>query len=224
MPVTPKQRSAMGDARADECLKAQARARGSSTADGTPLPGPRGVTSGDEVASSHARSHRDRCAEFPRWTPRAYADEALSALDWARLAALDANAGSRKSMNHVCLPKTCHKGRLAKLGFCRMFFWHWAQRRSKKGKHMVMARVHGHALQSRWSDGEWPPVQRVPPQAGMPGLERNHAYHCRMTPGVFLGARCNHGLSILLRLPVLCDRLQSLLAGSSCDILDAIGR
>ena len=117
-------------------------------------------------------------------------------------------------MNHVCLPKTCYKGRWAKIGFCRMFFWHWAQRLSKTGNKMVMARAHGHALQPRWSEGEWPPVQTVPPQAGMPGLERNHAFHCRMTPGVFLGARCNHDLSILLRLPVLNDRLRSLLTGS----------
>ena len=151
--------------------------------------------------------------EFPRWTPQVYADQSLTAVDWARKAVLDANAGSRKYMNHVCLPKTCHKGRLAKAGFCRMFFWHWAQRKSKKGKHTVMARAHGHALQERWLNDEWPPVQRVPPQEGMPALERNHAYHCRMTPGVFLGARCNHDLSILLRLPVLNDRLRTLLEG-----------
>ena len=78
---------------------------------------------------------------------------------------------------------------------------------------MVMARAHGHALQPRWTEGDWPPVQRTPPQAGLPSLERNHAYHCRMTPGVFLGARCNHGLSILLRLPVLDERQRDLLSG-----------
>lgn len=43
----------------------------------------------------------------------------------------------------------------------------------------------------------------------MPALERSHAYHCRMAPGVFLGARFNHGLSILLRFPVLCDQLKA---------------
>ena len=94
-----------------------------------------------------------------------------------------------------------------------MFFWHWAQRRSKKTDQMVMARAHGHALQPRWTEGDWPPVQRTPPQAGLPSLERNHAYHCRMTPGVFLGARCNHDLSILLRLPVLDERQRGLLPG-----------
>ena len=95
-----------------------------------------------------------------------------------------------------------------------MFFWNWAQRRSKKGDQMVMARRHGHELQSRWTEGEWPPVQRIPPGEGRPGLERNHAYHCRLAPAVFLSARCNHDLSILLRLPVLDERLRNLLAGA----------
>ena len=77
-----------------------------------------------------------------------------------------------------------------------------------------MARVHGHALQRRWDGAAWPPVHSAPPQAGMPALERNHAFHCKMTPGVFLGARCNHDLSILLRLPVLNDRRKTLFSNN----------
>ena len=115
-------------------------------------------------------------------------------------------------MNHICRPQTCHKGRWAKIKFCRMFFWHWAQRAHKKTGQPVMARLHGHTLHQRWVAGDWPPVQQVPPQAGMPSLERNHAFHCKMSPGVFLSARCNHDLSILLRLPVLSERMKSVMA------------
>ena len=189
MPVTRKQRHALGEHRAEACLRAQKEARGVAH-DSVPLD-----TLGATV--------------FHRWTPSRYRDIGMSASEWARLAALDANAGSRQSMNHVCLPKTCNKGRWAKIGFCRMFFWHWAQRVSKKTGKMVMARVHGHALQERWTARDLPPVQQVPPQAGMPGLERNHAYHCKMLPGIFLGARCNHDVSPLLRFPVLSAELKS---------------
>ena len=94
-----------------------------------------------------------------------------------------------------------------------MFFWHWAQRRSERTDRMVMTRVHGHALQPRWAEANWPPVQRTSPQAGLPGLERNHAYHCRMTAGAFFGTRSNHDLGILMRLPVLDSRQQELLSG-----------
>jgi hypothetical protein len=45
----------------------------------------------------------------------------------------------------------------------------------------------------------------------MPALERNHAYHFKMTPGLMLGPRCNHDLGILLRLPVLDDHLKEAL-------------
>ena len=77
---------------------------------------------------------------------------------------------------------------------------------------MVMARVHGHPWQERWQGAGWPPVQDEPPQVGIPSLERNHAYHCKLTPGVFLGMRCNHDLSILLRLPVVRSRVQGFLS------------
>ena len=54
----------------------------------------------------------------------------------------------------------------------------------------------------------------------MPSLERSHAYHCKLTPGVFLGPRCNHDLSILLRLPVLSERIKRVLSG----VLDDSGK
>lgn len=92
-----------------------------------------------------------------------------------------------------------------------MHYWHWRKVKNTKGK-PVIKRVHGHALQRRWRDDQdLPPVVDVPPQAGMPALERNHCYHGKTTPGVMLAARCNHDLGILLRLPVLSDRLRAAL-------------
>ena len=98
------------------------------------------------------------------------------------------------------------------MGFCRRFFWQWARRVSKKTGNLVTACAHGHTLQPRWTAGLWPPVLQVPPQAGMPGFERNHAYHCKMLAGVFLAARCNHDLSTLLRFPLLSREMESALS------------
>merc|ERR1711966_365427 len=66
-------------------------------------------------------------------------------------------------------------------------------------------------LRPRWDQDGFPPIITSPPQAGMPALERNHAYHFKMTPGLMLGPRCNHDLGILLRLPVLDDDLKEAL-------------
>jgi hypothetical protein len=141
----------------------------------------------------------------------AYEDSSYSAGDWEKMAVEEFNSGGNKNSNHTCWPKTCHKGRWKKIGFCRMHYWHWRKVKNTKGK-PVIKRVHGHALQRRWCDDkDLPPVVDVPPQAGMPALERNHCYHGKMTPGVMLAARCNHDLGILLRLPVLSVRLRAAL-------------
>ena len=124
MPVTPKQRTAMGDERADACLRAQAAAR-EMAADRETGATPADLATANRADDASAAVTLPLAAEaraFGAWTPQRYKDSSLSAADWARAAALDANAGSRRSMNHVCLAKTCHKGRWAKLGFCRMFF------------------------------------------------------------------------------------------------------
>ena len=66
-------------------------------------------------------------------------------------------------------------------------------------KKVVAKRAHGHLLQPRWSGKGLPPIIATPPQSGLPALERNHAYHFKMTPGIMLGPRCNHDLGTALR-------------------------
>ena len=112
------------------------------------------------------------------------------------MASTDANTGGAKCLNHVCLPKTCHKGRLGKLGFCRMFFWRWVRSISTKTGAEVMKRAHGRPLQARWDGAGWPPVFAQPPHDGTPALERTHPFHGKMTPGILLGPRCNHDLDV----------------------------
>ena len=88
------------------------------------------------------------------------------------------------------------------MGFCRMFFWHWARYTTDKGEE-ASRRCHGLLLQSRWDGVGMPPVSTVPPSRGTPSLEVNHPFHFKMTPSMLLGPRCNHDLGVLLRLPIV---------------------
>ena len=145
MPVRPSQREKMGDARAEECITPQTSARGS---DAPMLPA-------------------SKKPPFPSWTPSAYNDGSLSADLWSRFACFDSNAGSISCGNHLCMPRVCFKGRWARLGFCRMIFWHWRACVSAKGK-AVAKRAHGHLLQPRWDQEVFPPIITSPSQAGLP--------------------------------------------------------
>ena len=62
----------------------------------------------------------------------AHKDAALSAGGWARKSTELIFSATKKSGNHVCRPDVCHKGRIGKQGFCRMFFWHWCRYRTAK--------------------------------------------------------------------------------------------
>ena len=181
VPVKPKQRTMLGEARARESIDAQLRARGLAA----------------EPEASEVINTPFHC-----WTPHHYGDRTLSASAWEARACQECNAGCLACGNHTCRADVCHKGRFAKSGFCRMLFWHWRRCVNPKGK-SVVRRVHGRDLVSRWDGAGLPPVHSVPPQIGLPALEQNHAYHFKMTPGVMLGPRCNHDLGVLLRLPVM---------------------
>eukprot|EP00973_Karenia_brevis_P093916 12419792-Karenia_brevis.AAC.1 len=63
----------------------------------------------------------------------------------------------------------------------------------------------GKELQERWSGEGAPPLHQKPPLKGGPKLERTHPFHFKMTPGIMLGARCNHDLGMVPKLPVLTD-------------------
>ena len=140
--------------------------------------------------------------KFLKWTPSFFGDKGASAGTWSAFAAEDSNAGARSCGNHVCRSLVCHKGRLGKLGLCRLGFWSWQERVNAKGER-VMKRVHGKELQPRWDGCGLPPVHDKPPMKGMPKLERTQPFHFKMNPGIMLGPRCNHDLGVICKLPVL---------------------
>ena len=63
---------------------------------------------------------------FVPW-PRTYlcVEAALSAETWTSMLLYDLRHTAVHSCLHDCRPRTCHKGRLGKAGFCRLGFWHW---------------------------------------------------------------------------------------------------
>ena len=73
-------------------------------------------------------SRLDISARHVLWRALAKASPA----EFASLAAAEVLAGTLKTGNHVCRPDVCHKGRIGKTGFCRMYFWHWVRRNVKK--------------------------------------------------------------------------------------------
>ena len=203
MPLSEKQRCMIGPQRTQESYRAQLKAREMKE----PCPA-------EDIIS----------CKYETWTPAAYRsrswyksrDEKTDPLPssvFAAVAVRDVHAATLSFGNHVCKPRVCHKGRIGRMGFCRMMFWHWAKVPRKisgkrkrdnagDGDEYCAKRQHGLALQPRWLEGS-PPVHMTPPQIGIPGLEVNQPFHYRMTPGIAMGPRCNHDLGILLRVPAL---------------------
>ena len=176
--LTMKQRLLVGEERAAESMKHQLRARGLS----------------EPPATTEARAP-------PRFfVPATYGTEALPSPTWAAAAVRDVSAATARTGNHVCRKDVCYKGRIGKLGFCRMLFWHWAKVVKGPGD-VVAVRRHGLPLQQRWDGMGGPPILASPPFRGSPALEVNHPFHFKMTPAMLLGPRCNHDLGLLLRLP-----------------------
>ena len=85
---------------------------------------------------------------FHKFTPCTYGDPHLWASDWSAFAVRDSNAGARSCGNHVCRPIVCHKGRLGKMGLCRLAYWSYQECCNEKGA-KVMKRVHGKELMER---------------------------------------------------------------------------
>ena len=201
MPLSEKQRCMIGPQRTQESFHAQLKARGLKE----PCPADKIVrwkhTSWPPAAYRSRSWHKLRRRGIP------------SCSDFSAVAIQDVHSASLSFGNHVCKPRVCHKGRIGRMGFCRMMFWHWAKvprKTSGKRKRDIdgsdvdhcAKRQHGLALQSQWLEGQ-PPVHVTPPQIGIPGLEVTQPFHYRMTPGIAMGPRCNHDLGILLRVPAL---------------------
>ena len=123
----------------------------------------------------------------------------VSSSSWSAAAINTVFAGTTRTGNHVCRPDVCHKGKIGRKGFCRMYYWHWCRGKDKQGKDIARM-AHGHSLQGRWNGSGSPPVCTSPPFLGLPALELNHPFHFKMSPAMMLGPQCNHDIAVLLRM------------------------
>lgn len=180
MELGSRQRKDVGSVRVAESLAAQLQGRGM-------------------VEESLAENLVPR--DFQKWAPEVHADINVTAEEWARSVVGDSVSGANSCGNHVCRGPVCHKGRLGKMGLCRLAFWSLRRTQNKKNL-WVMQRVHGKELSKRWDRKGMPPIHKKPPHRGMPQLERTQPYHFKMSPGPMLGPRCNHGVGIIGKLPI----------------------
>ena len=201
LPITKKQRDMIGQAQAQASIAAQCDARGlTKPPEGQPRMMPKSF-----------------------FISETYGDATLSSAAWSSAAMRDVLTATAATGNHVCRSDVCHKGRIGRMGFCRMFFWHWAQLTKGSGD-VGAVRRHGMPLQRRWDGNGSPPFHAAPPFNGLPALEMCHPFHYKMTPSMVLAPRCNHDLGILVRLPpqggdaALSDRAASVQA-----MLDTMG-
>ena len=95
---------------------------------------------------------------------------------------------------HECRPRTCHKGHLGRLGFCRLGYWHWRDV-SAWTQPSTWQRCHGLPLLPS------PTIGSTPPHRGLLLPERHHPFHTRFNYAVLGTAKCNHDVSILVRAP-----------------------
>ena len=112
LPLSKKQRGMIGEARVRESENAQKAARGISQATGFPNFTPQNL----------------------HFTSKIHTNEALSGGAWATFATEEIATSTARTGNHVCRPDVCHKGRIGKTGFCRMYYWHWRRSVDEKGR------------------------------------------------------------------------------------------
>ena len=181
LPLNKKQRGMIGPERSKEVMEKQTLARGMvpGNLDTSVLAAPSGTP-------------------FHTWQSQSYADTLLSSADFASMMMADCHAALSSFGNHTCRSDVCHKGRLGKIGFCRMMFWHWYVV-TKKGICNARRR-HGLQLQERWDGSGIPPIQRAPPHQGAASLWTTHPFPMKMSPATAICARCNHDIGILVRL------------------------
>eukprot|EP00435_Cladocopium_sp_Y103_P046459 s3073_g13.t1 len=102
---------------------------------------------------------------------------------------------------HDCRARTCHKGFLGRLGYCRLGYWHWKQ--SLIDDAFVWQRCHGLPLHSRACVGT------VYPHENLLLTERHHPYHTRFNAALLATAKCNHDVSVLVRAPSAAENLDA---------------
>ena len=197
LPFTPKQRRMIGEERFRDSVNAQIESRGLQR------PNPKAIPA----------------KPMSYFTSEIHTDRDCSSAEWAQSAVEQVFSATKKSGNHVCKNEVCHKGRIGKQGFCRMFFWHWCRYVDEK-KCPQAKRCHGLQLQKRWNGLGTPPIHATQPFTGLPAVEINHPFHIKMTPSMFLGPTCNHDLGVLLRVCADSGMTKEQAVNS---ILDAMG-
>ena len=114
---------------------------------------------------------------------------------WPKLLLFDLrNTILQSGLLHSCKPKTCSKGKLGKLGYCRLGFHHWLDISSPLQPH-TWERCHGMQLVPT------PILGTHPPHIDAFLTERHHQYFGRLNPCILTHCKCNHDVSILLRFP-----------------------
>lgn len=66
------------------------------------------------------------CPPFLPW-PRRYVCSSLCVDDWSCRLLYDLRHSAVQCCLHDCKPRSCHKGFLGRLGFCRLGYWHWRE-------------------------------------------------------------------------------------------------
>ena len=104
------------------------------------------------------------------------------------------NSVVQSGLLHTCKPKSCAKGKMGKLGYCRLGFHHWLDI-STPGHPYTWERCHGRELVPL------PHLGTQPPNIGAFLTQRHHQYFGRIHPGILAHCKCNHDISLLLRFP-----------------------
>ena len=129
------------------------------------------------------------CPPFLPW-PRRYVCSSLCVDDWSCRLLYDLRHSAVQCCLHDCKPRSCHKGFLGRLGFCRLGYWHWRELPDCRWQ-----RCHGLPLRSAAGVGA------LPPHDGFLLTERHHPYHTRFHPAILATSKCNHDISLLVRCP-----------------------
>ena len=131
---------------------------------------------------------------FLPW-PREYLLDATSSPDqWALHLLYDLRHSAAASCLHDCRPKTCHKGTLGRLGFCRLGYWHWRDVSAWTSPE-TWQRCHGFPLFPSDTIGSIPPLE------GLFLTARHHPFHTRFNYAVLAMAKCNHDVNVLVQTP-----------------------
>ena len=135
---------------------------------------------------------------FLPW-PRSYLTSTDLTFDaWGKLLLFDLRHSIVHCCLHECRPRTCFKGTLGRLGYCRLGYWFWDDV-SSSTRPNTWQRCHGLPLILQ------PTIGSIPPQEGLFLTERHHPFHTRFNLGLLPSVKCNHDINVLLQAPTVLE-------------------